>query len=162
MDSRLTALIAEAQRSGAMLARAQQVNETAPVPIQDLIQLNGRYYKAAITSLKRTHNITDGENAGRTKPPLAVMIRDIVGTYVSYTITFDVKGMDVAEYDDMILTLAKPVDSIPVVMPYGQGSMSFAAYITKVEDELLNNIGGVRRWGNCTVTFTPMRAQYMP
>ena len=50
--------------------------------MQDLIKLNGRYYNAAITSLKRTHNITDGENAGRTKPPLAEMIRDIIGTFV--------------------------------------------------------------------------------
>lgn len=162
MDPRLTTLIAEAERSGTMLTRAMQVNEMASAPVQNLIKLNGRYYNAAITSIKRSHNITDGENAGRTKPPSAIMIRDVVGTYVSYTVTFEVKGTDVAEYDDMILTLSKPVDSIPVVMPYGQGSLSFDAYVTKVEDELLNNIGGVRRWGNCSVTFTPMRAQYMP
>jgi hypothetical protein len=54
------------------------------------------------------------------------------------------------------------VDYIPIVMPYGQGSLSFNAYITKVEDELLSNIGGVRRWGKCTVTFTPMKAQIKP
>ena len=90
------------------------------------------------------------------------MIRDIVGTFISYTTTFEVKSSDVAEYDDMILTLGQPVDYIPVVMPYGQGTLSFNAYVTKVEDELINNIGGVRRWGHCTVTFTPMKAQIRP
>lgn len=150
------AIIAEAERS------AQLVSAAASQPTQSLIQLNGRYYNAAITSLKRSHNITDGENAGRTKPPLAEMIRDIVGTFVSYTASFEVKHNDVASYDDMILTLVQPVEFIPVVMPYGQGTLAFDAYITKVEDELLNNIGGVRRWGKCTVTFTPMRAQIRP
>ena len=130
--------------------------------MQDLICLNGRYYNAAITSLKRTHNITDGENAGRTKPPLAEMIRDIIGTFVSYTATFEVKSNDVDEYDDMVLTLSQPVDFIPVIMPYGQGTLSFDAYITKVEDQLESNINGVRRWGKCSVTFTPMRAQINP
>ena len=130
--------------------------------MQNLIELNGRYYNAAITSLKRTHNITDGENAGRTKAPLAEMIRDIIGTFVSYTAVFEVKSGSVTEYDDMVTTLSQPVDYIPVVMPYGQGTLSFDAYITKVEDELINNIGGIRRWGHCTVTFTPVRAQIRP
>lgn len=130
--------------------------------MQDLIKLNGRYYNAAITSLKRTHNITDGKNAGRTKAPLAEMIRDIIGTFVSYTAVFEVKSGSVTEYDDMVATLSQPVDYIPVVMPYGQGTLSFDAYITKVEDELINNIGGTRRWGHCTVTFTPVRAQIRP
>ena len=130
--------------------------------MQNLISINGRYYNAAITSLKRTHDITDGENAGRTKPPMAEMIRDIVGTFVSYTATFEVTSGDVNEYDDMVATLVQPVDYIPIVMPYGQGSLSFDAYITKVEDELKSNFGGTRRWGNCKVTFTPMRAQITP
>ena len=95
--------------------------------MQNLIQLNGRYYNAAITSLKRTHDITDGDNAGRTKPPLAEMIRDIVGTFISSTAVFEVNSGDVAEYDDMVLTLSQPVDYIPVVMPYGQGTLAFDA-----------------------------------
>ena len=160
MDRNAAALIAEAKRSGAMVAQA--VKASGDAPVQSLISIGGRYYNAAITSLKRTHDITDSENAGRTKPPMAEMIRDIVGTFVSYTATFEVKSGDTGEYDDLILTLVQPVDYIPVVMPYGQGSMSFDAYVTKVEDELQNNIGGKRRWGNCKVTFTPMRAQIKP
>ena len=81
---------------------------------------------------------------------------------MSYTAVFEVKSGSVTEYDDMVATLSQPVDYIPVVMPYGQGTLSFDAYITKVEDELINNIGGTRRWGHCTVTFTPVRAQIRP
>lgn len=130
--------------------------------MQDLIKLNGRYYNVAITSLKRSQNITDGENAGRTKPPLAEMIRDIIGNFVSYTAVFEMKNGCENEYDDMIDTLSQPVKYIPVVMPYGQGSLAFDAYVTKVEDELASNFGGVRRWARCTVTFTPIRAQIRP
>lgn len=150
------AVIKDAKRSAGMIGRATQ-QET-----QRLIQLNGRYYNAAITSVKRTHNITDGQNAGRTQPPSAEMIRDIIGTYISYTVGFETKGMDTASYDDMIETLVQPVDFIPIMMPYGQQWLTFDAYITKVEDELLSNFGGVRRWGKCTATFTPMRAQITP
>lgn len=152
------AVLLEAARSANMVRTATEVQGRT----QRLIQLGGRYYHVAITKLKRTINITDGENAGRTMPPAADMIRDIVGVFIGYTANFEIKEGDVNEYDDMILTLAQPRDYIPVVMPFGQGSLSFDAYITKIEDELLNNIGGVRRWGKCTVEFTPMRAQIKP
>lgn len=127
--------------------------------MQDLIKIDGRYYNVAITSLKRTHNITDGDNAGRTKAPLAIMIRDIIGTFISYTVSFEVKGEDVDEYNDLVTALSQPVDYVPIVMPDGQ---AFDAYITKVEDSLVNNLGGVRRWGELSVTFTPMTAQIYP
>ena len=152
------AIIEEAVRSAALVQKAIE----APANTQRLIQLGGRYYNVAITSIERTINITDGENAGRTMPPAADMIRDIVGVFIGYTATFEPKGNDVAEYDDMILTLAQPVDYIPVVMPFGQGALAYDAYVTKIKDKLLSNIGGVRRWGNCSVEFTPMRAQIKP
>lgn len=151
------AVVQEAARSARLVAAVSRA-----APAQRLVQLNGRYYNVAITKLRRTINITDGENAGRTKPPLAEMIRDIVGVFISYSASFEVKSGDVGEYDDMILTLAQPVDCIPVVMPFGQGTLAFDAYVTKIEDDLISNFGGVRRWGGCTVEFTPMRAQIRP
>ena len=147
----------EAERSGRLLTAAAAV----PPGIDPLLKINGRYYAVAVGSVKRVHNITDGEAAGRTKPPEAVMIRDVVGTFVSYSMTLEDKG-DPTAYDDLILSLTRPVDSIRVELPYGQHSLTFDAYVSKVEDELLSNLGGVRRWGNCTVTFTPMRAQIKP
>lgn len=157
MAYQTNAVIQEAVRSARMVAEASR----SPTQ-QRLIQLNSRYYNVAITKLHRTINITDGENAGRTKPPRAEMIRDIVGVFISYSATFEVKSGDVGEYDDMILTLAQPVDFIPVIMPFGQGTLAFDAYVTKIEDDLQSNFGGVRRWGGCAVEFTPMRAQIRP
>ena len=136
--------------------------------MQDLIQINGTCYNAAITSLKRSQNVTDSDNAGRTKAPAAEMIRDVIGTFVSYTATFEVGraadgSEDTTAYDALVLARSQPVDYVPVVMPYGQGTLAFDAYVTKVEDELLLNLGaGKRRWGGLKVTFTPMRPQYRP
>lgn len=130
--------------------------------MQDLVKIAGRYFDVYITSLKRVHEITDGENAGRTMPPRVLMIRDITGTFIPYTIGFETKKLSPGEYDALVAVLVQPVDSIPITVPYGQSSISFDAYVTKVEDELLSNINGVRRWGNLTVTFTPMEPNIRP
>lgn len=130
--------------------------------MQDLISIDGRYYNAAMTSIKRTHNITDGENAGRTAAPAANMIRDIIGVFMTYVVNFEVKSGDVEEYDALIYALSRPVDFITLKVPYGQGHLTFKAYVTKVDDELKSNINGVRRWGGCTVTFTAKSPQWRP
>lgn len=130
--------------------------------MQDLIQIAGRYYDVAITSMQRSHNVTDGENAGRTKPPRALMIRDIIGTFISYTIGFETKKLSPSEYDALVSALAQPVDSVPIAVAYGQEEIHFDAYITQVEDELLSNFNGLRHWGNLKVTFTPMEPNLRP
>lgn len=130
--------------------------------MQNLVKIAGRYFDVHITSVKRAHEITDGENAGRTMPPRVLMIRDVIGTFIPYTISFETKRLAPGEYDALVEALVQPVDSIPVTMPYGQSEVSFDAYVTKVEDELQNNIRGVRRWGNLTVTFTPMEPNIKP
>lgn len=130
--------------------------------MQDLISINGRFFNAAMTSIKRTHNITDGENAGRTAAPMADMIRDVIGTFLTYVVTFEVKNDDVEEYDALIDALIQPDDFIVLTVPYAQGSKTFQAYVTKVDDELKSNIHGVRRWGGCTVTFTARAPQWRP
>nr|WP_325212936.1 hypothetical protein [uncultured Oscillibacter sp.] len=130
--------------------------------MQNLVKIAGRYFDVYITAVKRSHEITDGENAGRTMPPQALMIRDIIGTFIPYTITFETKKLAPGEYDALVETLSQPVDSISITMPYGQSEISFDAYVTKVEDELLSNIHGIRRWGNLQVTFTPMAPNIKP
>ena len=130
--------------------------------MQNLVKIANRYFDVYITAIKRTHEITDGENAGRTMPPRVLMIRDIIGTFIPYTIGFETKKLAPAEYDALVAVLVQPVDSIPITVPYGQSEISFDAYVTKVEDELLSNIHGVRRWGNLTVTFTPMEPNIRP
>ena len=130
--------------------------------MEDLIQINGRGYRAAIASLKRAHNITDGENAGRTMAPRALMIRDIIGTFISYTLTFETKALDAEEYDALVAALVQPVDSVSFTAAYGQRQITFDAYISKVEDEFLGIFQGVRRWGRLAVTFTPMEPNIPP
>ena len=130
--------------------------------MQALFSVNGTYYNVTITpgGLERKVAITDGENAGRTLSGL--MIRDLIGTYVNYTIKLETKNLDVAQYDALVSVLRQPVDSHNIVMPYDQGSLSFKAYLTAVNDKLMDTFRGVNRWGGLSIEFVAMEPQYTP
>lgn len=130
--------------------------------MQDLISVDGNYFNVSITEVKRTHNITDGDNAGRTAAPAADMIRDIIGTFMTYAISIEPKHNDYASYDSFIDYIVQPIDFVLLKVPYAQGWLTFNAYITKVEDSLKSNINGVRRWGGCSITFTAKSPQWRP
>lgn len=121
---------------------------------QDLIAVNGVFYEVVVGALKRTCDITDGDNAGRTDPPAASMIRDVIGTFFTYVLTIEPKQGKQAQYDAFHDTLVQPVDSVQLTVPYGQTSKTFDAYITKVEDELKVRRGSLKIWGGMAITFT--------
>ena len=121
---------------------------------QDLIAVNGVFYEVAVGALKRTCDITDGDNAGRTDPPAASMIRDVIGTFFTYVLTIEPKQGKQAQYDAFHNALVQPVDSVQLTVPYGQTSKTFDAYITKVEDELKVRRGSLKIWGGMAITFT--------
>lgn len=130
--------------------------------MQQLVSIDGDFYNVAVTSVKRTHNITDGDNAGRSAAPDGVMIRDVIGTYMQYVVSFEQKGDDHADYAAMINALSQPVDFVTMELPYDQGLLEFDAYVSKVEDELQLNLDGVLRWGGCSVTFTAKAPLWRP
>ena len=49
-----------------------------------------------------------------------------------------------------------------VTVPYGQGTVTFEAYVSGVEDELKRMGDGFNRWGGLTVTFTAMSPKRRP
>ena len=123
---------------------------------QSIVSVDGVFYDVAISALKRTANITDGENAGRTAAPAASMIRDVIGTFYTYVISFEPKAGKQAQYDAFFDALSQPVDSVQLAVPYGQTTKTFEAYVTKVEDELKVNLNGLKIWAGMSVTFTAM------
>lgn len=123
--------------------------------MQDLFAINGKYYNVAIKSLKTTANITDGDNAGRSVGS-GIMIRDIIGTYIQVVMELQMKAYDLAEFSALVKVLRQPVESLTFSVADLDGSMTFAAYVSKVEYEYQGMIGGVRRWDGLKVTFTPM------
>lgn len=101
--------------------------------------------------LKRSSSVLDGENAGRTKS--GRMIRDIIGTYFNYTLQIETKGLDVAQYDALYEALTAPVDYHTITVPYGQGSLTFQAYISNSEDVLVTMENNRNTWGGLSISF---------
>lgn len=118
--------------------------------------IDGTAYNVAVPEggLKRSGKVLDGDNAGRLQS--GRMQRDIIGTYYNYSMQLDTKNLDVAQYDALYQVLSAPVDYHTVVLPYGQGTLSFEAYVSNVDDELLMMHGGRNLWGNLSFNFIAM------
>lgn len=118
-----------------------------------LFTVDGRSFDVIVSSLQRKASVLDGKNAGRTLS--GRMERDIIGTYYNYTLGIDPKLMTPADYDALYEILTAPTDSHGLVVPYGQGTISFNAYISNAEDTL-KRMSGINLWSDLAVTFTAM------
>ena len=125
---------------------------STPVTI-DGVEYNGVH----VVSIKRNFQVLDGENAGRVKT--GRMERDIIGTYYNYSIQFDPRESSPAQYDDLYERITSPWNSHVVVLPYGQTTLEFEAYVAQGSDEL-DIIGpNGNRWKNLTVNIIAMEPQ---
>lgn len=125
-----------------------------------LFELDGREYTAVVTKLKRSAKVTDNDSAGRNKP--GDMIRDIVGTYYNYTIEIATNHLDPADYDTLYQTLTAPVKDHQLTVAYGQGTITFRAYVTNVDDDLIRSGKEANIWGNLALNFIAMSPHRTP
>lgn len=124
----------------------------------DGVEYPGVFVKSPI---HRSFNVLDGENAGRTMD--GRMQRDIIGTYYTYRLEFDASLSDPEEYDALFEALSAPVDSHIISAPYGQGSLTFEAYVANGEDDLSRIYRDEsKKWDNLTVNFVAMEPQRRP
>ena len=113
--------------------------------------IDGKEYRGVLVwSLKRSFQVLDGENSGRSQN--GAMIRDIIGTYYNYTLELDTTEATVEQYDELYEVLSAPVASHAIVVPYGQSTLAFDAYVTNGEDNLLR-MDDVNRWSGISVNF---------
>lgn len=117
------------------------------------------YPNIHVVSLKRSFQILDGENAGRVMT--GEMDRDIIGTYYNYSCEIDASGADRQEYDDFYEAISAPKDSHEITVPYGQKSISFQAYVTNGEDNLIT-MYAENEWGGLSFNFIAMAPQRRP
>lgn len=115
------------------------------------------YSNVHIASLKREAEVLDGENAKRSKA--GNMIRDVIGTYYNYTAQIESDNASVAEYDSLYQVLSAPADYHTIIVPYGQTTMTFNAYVTKVSDEVVTINGNTTLWGSMSFKFVAMQPQ---
>ena len=122
------------------------------------ITLDGvNYPNIHFASIKRSFAVMDGENAGRVMT--GRMERDIIGTYYNYAAEVDADDASAAEYDAFYEVISAPEDYHTIIVPYGQTTMSFEAYVANGEDELEAMLNGCNRWGGLTINFIAMEPQ---
>lgn len=122
-----------------------------------VFSIDGREFNVAVTSLEREFAVTDGENAGRATS--GRMIRDLLGTFYNYSASLSVKDLSVEEYDDLYEILSAPEESHMLVMPYGQSTLTFEAYVTNGKDKLLASKPSINLWGDLKINFIAMEPQ---
>lgn len=117
------------------------------------------YPNIHIVSLKRSFQVLDGENAGRVMT--GEMDRDIIGTYYNYSCEIDASGADRDEYDNFYEAISAPVDSHSITVPFAQETITFDAYVTNGDDELLSMFDD-NEWSGLSFNFIAMAPQRRP
>lgn len=126
-----------------------------------VLSLDGKAYpNLHVVSLKRSFSVLDGDNAGRVMT--GAMKRDIIGTYYNYSMEIDPVSSDLAEYDEFYEAISSPVDSHVLTVPYAQTTLTFDAYVSNGEDELVSKYNGRNEWQNLAVNFVAMKPKRTP
>lgn len=118
------------------------------------------YPNVNVLSLKRSFSVMDGSNAGRVMD--GTLKRDIIGTYYNYSIEIASDYSDLEEYDKLYEVISSPEDSHEIVVPYGQGTLTFRAYVANGDDELIHKRDSFNKWNNLTFNFIAMKPQRRP
>lgn len=126
-----------------------------------MLEIDGIEYGAIVTALKRSFEVTDGNNAGRTLD--GNMHRDLVGTYYNYSISVMTDLMTQAKYNQLYEVISSPTESHDIVVAYGNETLTFKAYIAQGTDDLLRQYSETNRyWGNLSFNFIAMEPQRRP
>lgn len=121
-----------------------------------MIKMDGKTYNGLrVLSLERKAQVLDDENTGRNKA--GVMKRSIIGTYYNYSVEIDHNEKNLAEYDEFYDKITAPVESHKLVMPYGQSTYTFDAYVTAATDNVVYMRNGKTKWNGLKVDFVAMK-----
>lgn len=121
-----------------------------------ILTLDGWNYCVGVKSIQRSAVIKEGRNSGQSLS--GSKIRDLIGTFYNYTIELDMRLLSPSAYDEFFEAITAPVEYHMLSVPYGQGSITFKAYVTGAEDEC-RLPARVRIWGGLKVTFYAMEPQ---
>ena len=126
---------------------------------QTAFSIDGVYYDVVIPEdgIERSFQILDDDTAGRVLS--GAMHRSIIGTYYNYKITLGTSRMDKTSYDAMYEILSSPVESHVLVVPYGQSTLTFDAYITSGTDTLKEMKSAGNTWHGLTLNFIALEPQ---
>ena len=130
---------------------------------QYFLTIDGKKYKNVhiVPPIKRSFQVLDGENSGRLAST-GKMVRDIIGTFYNYSITVNKDKSNLAEYDELYEVISAPKNSHQIVVPYGQGTITFEAYVTNGSDELTIIDDNGYKWNGLQINFIAMNPKRVP
>lgn len=125
----------------------------------DLVLLDGVNYNVGVEDIERNFEVADTDASGRTAD--WAMHRDVVGTFYNYTVKFFMQSEDRDAYNRFYEAISAPVPSHVLTVPYGAGSMTFNAYVSKGKDKLFhkNRRTGAQTWDDLSINFVAMEPQ---
>lgn len=100
--------------------------------------IDGRAFtkeELGIKDIQRSVQVLDGKNAGRSLG--GDMIRDMIGVYCNYTISFDNRIGKEEAYYELFEILTAPVDFHMVSFPYNNQTLTQEMYTTSSKDRLM-------------------------
>lgn len=124
-----------------------------------ILTVDGKKYDVLIPSngIKRSFQVLDGDNAGRTLS--GRMVRDVIGTFYNYEVQIYPIVGKYSDYDALYDVLSAPADSHQIIMPYGQTTLTFTAYVTSGQDTLVRKKSKETYWTGLSVQFIAMEPQ---
>ena len=108
-------------------------------------------------TLMESFNIPQGSNAGKSLS--YTDIDDIFGT--EYGFTFDVQPVPghEADFDAFFQAISAPIGYHEITMPHSQTTITFNAKVRSGSRRYYGEMGGLKRWKDLTVNFTPITPQ---
>lgn len=113
--------------------------------------------RTVYNTMERTFSLVEGPNAGTMLSTRRE--RDLLGTGYSYEMQIEADPAAADDYNAFYEAISAPVPTHEITMPYGNSTITFNAMITGGTDIYYGIIGGVKRWGGLTLTFTPVEVQ---
>ena len=117
------------------------------------LTMDGRDFRVRIVynTLARAFELIEGVNAGDMFSGRHE--RDLRGTGFTYEMAIEPDPDFPGDYDELFDALSEPVDSHVITVPYGQGTLTYAAEIVSGQDTYGGALSGVNQWGGLTVSF---------
>jgi len=129
----------------------------------DYVIINSRAYDVLVMGISESFSMLYTDNTGRTIASGAPLTLDCLGTFISHTVTFKRKRGHEAEFDELFDFLSTPRnEGFRVSIAHNQDTLSYTAYCSSGSRELyrIYKEKGLLDWGEMSVTFTPIEAQY--
>lgn len=121
-----------------------------------VVLIDGRDYGLTVPEggIKRKFEIVDTDKAGRLIT--GEMLRDVVGTYYNYTVSFMTNKTTRQSYDAFYEAISAPVDYHMITIPYAQEMLTFKAYVTNGQDTLVRIDKDGNKWNGISINFVSM------